>query len=176
MTLIANMPHTENGITINFPDKNYFQFEGCQNYTTISGQGVKEMDVCWLDEAQNELWMIELKGFHNPANPLHIAPNLDNPDVIEKKLEELFLKSVHSLCMLDNSRSNTKNCVITGVSNVTKLKLIHIISLNPQHAHYLIFLNDRLQNKMKPYRAIFNVSSIAVLDHNYAISTFPWVI
>ena len=58
------MPITESGITLNFPDNNYFRLGGCDGYKKIQNN-FSEMDACWYDQANDTLYIIELKNWGN---------------------------------------------------------------------------------------------------------------
>ena len=170
MSIARTMPHTENGITVNFPDTNYFQYEGCPAYITIKGQGVCEMDFVWWQRADNTLWMIELKGFYDRTNPLHEPPDLSNDAKIEKILKNLYDKSVHTLCMVENNRVNTASCHGFPITMHTRYKIIHLVSVHPSHELYLQPLSDKLKLRLATFRALYNVSSVAIVSYQRAVS------
>ncbi len=119
---------TENGVSICLKN-NYFQFEKCSEYKVLSGRGVKEIDFGWLDTKYNTLWLIELKGYINP-NPKNIKfkeTNISNSFIVDKKINELLLKSIHSVCMINNKRSNTIDCVMTEIKANSKIKLLKFL-------------------------------------------------
>jgi hypothetical protein len=41
-------PINESGITLTFPDNNFFRFQTCEGHKQL--QGIQEMDCCWYDE------------------------------------------------------------------------------------------------------------------------------
>lgn len=170
MSIAHTMPHTENGITVHFPDTNYFQFEGCPAYITIKGNGVCEVDFVWWQRANNTLWMVELKGFYDPANPMHSPPDLSNKAKAEKILEKLYDKSVHTLCMIENNRANTSACHGLPITSQTTYKIVHLLRVHPSHATYLQPLSDELKLRLKTFKALYNVSSIAIVDYDRVVS------
>jgi len=163
-----SMPLSEHGVTVHFPDNNYFQFGGCNAYNGLGGHGVKEMDICWLDKANNVLWAVELKAFDNPANAKHIKNDLKTIDIVEYWINELYKKTVHTLCMLETNRSNTKSCLVAGISDTTIFKIVHLINVIPGQESYLTFMKDELTVRLKPLLAIFRVDSLAVVPYNTA--------
>ncbi len=46
---------TENGISVEFPNNDYFQFEKCAEYIKIKHLDVKEMDYGWFDANKSTL-------------------------------------------------------------------------------------------------------------------------
>jgi hypothetical protein len=160
---------TENGVSICLKN-NYFQFGNCKEYKILSGRGVKEMDFGWLDTEDDIFWLIELKGYINPnsKNTKFIETDISNSSVIEKKINELLLKSIHSVCMLDNERSKTKNCLITEVNSTSKIKLVHILNIKQEHICHLVAMNDKLESEFEAYKAIFNIAEIFIIDYENA--------
>ncbi len=167
----------ENGITLTF-ENNYFQFEKCPEYKRINWAGVKEMDFGWLDTEKDTLWLIELKGFinPNPANTKFRETDLSQPQIVKEKINELLLKSIHSVCMLDNKRSNTANCVVSGCTPATKIKLVHILNVKQEHISYLSSMKDVLEREFEAYKAIFNINGIIVIDYETAKKVLRFVI
>ena len=58
------MPIIESGIILNFPDSNYFRLGDCDGYKKIQ-DNFSEMDACWYDQANDTLYIIELKNWEN---------------------------------------------------------------------------------------------------------------
>lgn len=167
----------EHGIILEFPDDNFFQFQNCDEYRRISGDGVKEMDVCWLESERNILWIIEMKAFHNPDNPRHIPTDLTDQNIIDKKLKELYSKSIHTLCLLETNRSGTQHCFTVPISDDTCFKLIHIISVAPGQEIFLAQMKDKLRDMLKPYLKIFRVNTCIVIPYSLyrGDPLFPWI-
>lgn len=51
----------ESGMRVDLTGKPHFRFQELTAYQSVSGQHVKEMDYCWLDN--NVLFMLELKSY-----------------------------------------------------------------------------------------------------------------
>ncbi|GAA4144419.1 MULTISPECIES: hypothetical protein [Sphingobacterium] len=172
------MPYSENGVTVHFPNEDYFFLSECEAYDKLKSFGVKEMDVCWLDKASNVLWMVELKAFDHAENVHFRQVDLSSKDVIEYWLNELFLKSVHTLGMIETNRSGTKKCLIPGIALDTEYKIVHIINVMHGQEEYLSFMKDRLQSQLEPYIKIFNVDSISIIPYNSAKNQklLKWII
>jgi hypothetical protein len=172
------MPYTESGITVHFPDANYFHFGACAAYKTLSGASVKEMDVCWLEKSTNTLWAVELKAFDDPANARHTQQDLSQSGIVDYWMDELLKKSIHTLCMLETNRSKTKTCLVAGISDLTDFKLVHLINVIPGQESFLMFMKDKLQALLKPYLAVFRVSSIAIIPYSTARNRrlLPWIV
>jgi hypothetical protein len=169
------MPFEENGIWINFPDANYFQFQAMPSYQGISSQSVKEMDFGWFDAPNDTLYLVELKAYYHPGNPMHRPTDLSDGDVRETKLQELREKSIHSLSMLYNTRSPVRAALPLAHLSGKKLRLIHILSIPNGLISYLLMMQDLLRHQLKPYAAIFDINSVAIIDYETACSLFTWV-
>ncbi len=114
--------------------------------------------------------MIELKGFinPNPSNTKFLEADLSQQNIIDEKINELLLKSIHSVCMIDNKRSNTLNCIPSGYDSSSKIKLVHILNVKADHICHLVAMKDRLDREFTAYKAIFNVESIMIIDYELA--------
>ena len=173
-TPVAGMPFEENGIWVNFPDTNYFQFQDIPEYKSISSQSIREMDFGWFDNANDTMFLIELKAYHNPSNPHHQPTNLADSSIRDTKLQELYEKSVHSVSMLYSTRSPVRPILPAAHLETEKLRLIHILNI-PNALHpYLSIMQDVLRNRLKPYKAIFDINSIVIIDYTTACNKFTW--
>jgi hypothetical protein len=173
-----SMPLTENGVSVHFPDANYFQFDSCAAYTVLKGHSVKEMDICWLDATKNTLWAVELKAFDNPANAKHIQSDLNDQNVVNRWIDELFKKSLHTLCMLETNRSNTHTCLPAGINVNTSFRLVHLINVISGQETLLSFMQDELRIRLKPLLAVFRVESLSVIPYSVARGgiLLPWIV
>jgi hypothetical protein len=155
------MPYTESGITLNFPDINYFCFEDCKGYTKYSGDNFKEMDAGWFDEKENTLYLIELKDF--------TKANLSEKESRTSRVWDLVKKSVDSCVMIRsailgyNAGNEISKCLPINLSVNYKLKVFHILNIEEAQASYIGFINDDFRNKFKAYNDFFNVQGCAVI-------------
>ncbi len=172
------MPYSENGVKVHFPDNNYFSFGACAAYKTINAHGVKEMDICWMDNASDILWCVELKAFDDPTNVKFLQQDLSSAEIIKYWIDELYKKTLHTLCMLETNRSNTQTCIVQGITNQTAFKLVHLINVLPGQETWLQFIQDELLIMLKPLIAIYNVNSLTVIPYSLAKNKaiLPWII
>lgn len=172
------MPFEENGVRVNFPDANNFRLSDCRAYQAISGQGVKEMDIGWWDLAGNTLWLVELKGYYNPANPLHQQRDLSDSSIVSSVLEELFRKSVHTICQISTGRAGTQACTGGILNDTMAVRLVHLIRTMPGQDAYLNPLQDDLRAKLRPYIAIYNIASVVIVSYDHAVANnlLRWII
>lgn len=172
------MPHSENGVKVHFPDNNYFLFGNCAAYKGISAHSVKEMDICWLDKTADTLWCAELKAFDDPANAKFIKQDLSSQNIVEYWIDELYKKSLHTLCMLETNRSNTNTCIVHGITEQTVFKLVYLINVLPGQETLLDFMQVKLRNLLKPILAIYNVHSLTVIPYLLAKNRklTPWIV
>lgn len=163
MSIANQMPHTESGITVNFPTPDYYQFEACQHYKQVSGRSIKEMDFIWYEKANKTVWLIELKGFFDPNNEKHQPTDLSIKEVIEKKLNELETKAIHSLIMLTTKRTQLHTCVDFNLTR-QKIKIAFVLEMVPQQVSYLTYISDTLKDRIKTYATLFDIESIIVVN------------
>ena len=126
------------------------------------------MDVCWLDTSNDTLWMVELKAFDHAENIYYKKVDISQNEVADYWINELFLKSLHTLTMLETNRSGTSQCLVNGLRNETSFKIVHLINVIYGQEEYLSFWKDKLEDKLKPYMKIYNVSSLSVLPYKMA--------
>ena len=136
------------------------------------------MDVCWLNINENTLWMVELKAFDHPRNTLFLQQDISDTTIFDYWLNELYLKTTHTLCMLETDRSGTRQCLVGGIQADTAYKVVHLINVAQGQEEYLSFLKDKLQDLLRPYIHLFNVSSINVLPYAMAKKEkwLPWIV
>ena len=172
------MPHSENGVKVHFPDNNYFFFGNCAAYKAISAHSVKEMDICWLDTALNTLWCVELKAFDDPGNAKFLQQDLSNGGIVKYWIDELYKKTLHTLCMLETDRSKTNSCIVQGINDQTIFKLVHLINVVHGQETLLQFIQDELKIMLKPILAIYNVHSLTVIPYSLAKNKaiLPWIV
>lgn len=172
------MPFEENGIRVHFPDSNYFQLSTCAAYQAISGQGVKEMDIGWLDTSNNVLWLVEMKGYYHPSNAKYFPKDLRISSVVDSLLNELYTKSIHTLCQIYTNRAGTKSCVGQVISDQATLKLVYLIRTIPGQETYLNPMQDAIRAKLKPFIAIYRIDAITIVSYDYVVSQqlLSWVV
>jgi hypothetical protein len=78
------MAVTESNITLNFPDNNYFRFQDCEGYRQIQ-QNFKEMDICWYNQSNDVLYIIELKNWRDGKLEEENDPNYSPEKIKEIK-------------------------------------------------------------------------------------------
>ncbi|MFN0048925.1 MAG: hypothetical protein ACKVOU_07375 [Cytophagales bacterium] len=177
----------ESGITLNFPDSNFFRFQDCQGYTNIQ-ENFKEMDVCWYDVKNDILYVIELKDWGNGILSEEKDPSYSSEDISKLKknisksrIEVLFKKSLDSVCMflsiiLNKPYSvNIQNCAPFKVTNTTKIKLLSIINWIDTDTSYISTVHSAYKTYFKPYGKLFGIQSYVVMTKNQAIKSYPWI-
>ena len=99
------MTISESEITLNFPDNNFFRFEGCKGYKDIQ-HNFKEMDACWYEQEKDILYIIELKNWQNNDLDEESNPNISSEKIAEIKknitqyrINNLLKKSIDSVSM-----------------------------------------------------------------------------
>lgn len=166
---------TESGITLLLRSGSFFRLGECQIYRSL-GNGVKEMDVCWLDHSKDTFWGVELKEFNNQRNPLFLNTDLSKGNVLNEKLDELEKKTIHTISILcAKNRLDLSGCTPNLPLKKHKIKLIHILVIDEKHEQYVSFMSDKLNQRLNWLKAIFAISEIKILSHKSARDVLSWV-
>ena len=181
------MPITESGITLNFPDSNYFRFQDCQGYKDIQ-HNFKEMDVCWYEEATDTLYIIELKDWHNgrlieedDPNSIPQQINETKSNISKSNIDKLVKKSIDSICMfmsiLLEKPYSTKIqlCSPFNINKETKIKLLSIINWTNPDVTYIANVNTAYKSKFKSYARLFAINTYLVMTKEQASNIFNWI-
>jgi hypothetical protein len=181
------MPIVESNITLNFPDNNYFRFENCQGYKDIQNN-FKEMDACWYDQANDILYIIELKDWQDGKLIEENDPNVSQEkitqtrkDISQHNINVLLKKSVDSLSMFlsvllaKSYASKIQACMPFSITNSTAIKLLSIINWANPDPSYIAFINTEYKAKFKPYSTLFDIKAYLVLTKNQAMAKFSWI-
>jgi hypothetical protein len=180
------MPITESSITLNFPDKNYFRFENCQGYKNLSH--IKEMDACWYDQANDKLYLIELKNWENNSLEEEKDPSYSSDQIQEMKerisnhrIGNLLKKSIDSTCMFTSIllnrpySSQLQKCIPFTISTNTKIILLSIINWTDTDTTYISTINTQYKSKFKSYADLFDIKAFLVLTKDMAAKKFDWI-
>ncbi len=182
------MPITESAITLEFPDENYFRFEDCAAYKEL--QHLREMDACWYDQANNILYVIELKNWENnqliEENDSNISPSEIEEikkNISKSRIKNLVEKSIGSICMitsiiLEKPQGNRiRSCAPMNfnVDNTTQVKLLSIINWTDTDESYISNINTAYRSRFKAYARLFDIKAYLVLTKQKAIESFDWV-
>lgn len=160
---------TESGITLDFPTDKWFRFEKSDFYSPISGNHFKEMDACWLDNENNIFYLIELKDY--------TSANLSQN--VEKRVSDLWKKSVDSLQMINSAlQQTTKGCTLSEeigfeIESHYTYKYLSIIKIDPVQKTYLSFMKDKYKNLFKSYATLFGVTNYSLISYDAALNLFP---
>ena len=180
------MSITESSITLNFPDNNFFRFEDCQGHRNLNN--IKEMDVCWYEQATDTLFIIELKNWENNILIEENDPTFSIEEIEKKKrsisnyrIEELWKKSVDSVCMfmsilLGKPYSvQIQACAPFHITQKTKIRLLSIINWTSSDPTYIAAINDKYKSKFKSYAKLYDITSYHVLTKAQASEIYNWV-
>jgi hypothetical protein len=181
------MPITESGITLNFPDNNYFRFEDCQGYKEIQNN-FKEMDVCWYEQATDTLYIIELKDWHDGKLIEENDPSFSAQKIIEMKQgisksnrNILVKKSIDSASMflsilLEKPYSpKIQLCAPFIITNTTSIKLLSIINWTNPDVTYVATINTEYRSKFASYAKLFDIKAYVVMTKDKATQVFDWI-
>ena len=181
------MPITESAITLNFSDKNFFRFQDCQGYRDL--ENIKEMDVCWYDQANDILYIIELKDWGNHNLNEEANPNFSAEEIKEMKekisthrINDLLKKSIDSVSMfvsiLLKKPYSTKiqACSPFAITQNTQIKLLTIVNWSSLDLTYIDNVNSAYKTKFKPYAKLYDIKTFLVITKKQALEMFDWVL
>ncbi len=181
------MPITESGITLNFPDNNYFRFEDCQGYKEIQNN-FKEMDVCWYEVATDTLYIIELKDWKDGKLIEESDPTFSAQKIIDIKnsisksnINILLKKSVDSVSMFISIllgkpySSKIQLCAPFTITNNTSIKLLSVINWTNPDITYISTINTEYRSKFASYAKLYDIKSYVVMTKDKASQTFNWI-
>ena len=159
------------GIQVNSP---VLELSKNLEYQQLKAYNVKEMDCIWKENTI--LFLVELKGYYDPANTKHKAPDFTKKELIKSIEDNLIKKAEHTLAMI-----LSKRCKISELSileNANEIRLYFLIKINEGDRPVLANLNDSIKTKLKPICTIHNVKEYQVLDHSLVVGTkeYPWVV
>ncbi len=172
------MPFTESGVTLNFPDGNFFCFENCPGYRQYSGNHFKEMDAGWFDLANSTLYLVELKDF-TAANLART--NATEIQSVEKRIWNLVKKSIDSCMMLASIQLGSPKaldisaCLPQSPGRMDELFLVNILSSDRSQQADIAFIRTAYLDRLKPYKELFGIKRCTLLTYEQAKVHLPWV-
>lgn len=181
------MPIVESAITLDFPDNNYFRLCDCEGYKQIQ-DNLSEMDVCWYDQENDELYIIELKNWENNQLIEETDPSYSQEQIAEMKrgisayrVRNLLKKSVDTACMFisillgKDYGNNIQLCSPFTITTSTKIKFLSIINWTDFDSTYISNINTQYKSKFNSYAKLFGIKTFLVLTKEKAIERFEWV-
>jgi hypothetical protein len=172
------MPFSESGITINFPNHDFFCFENCEGYQRLSGYHLKEMDLGWIDRSSGVVYLVELKDF-----TLANFRETDGSVNIDSRVWDLVKKSVDTCTLLASTIFGNaagleiKNCFPKPdfTLNLSDVVLIHILNSTAEQKADLQLVRDSFNQKFKAYKELFGLKQVSVLTYDQAKKYLYWV-
>lgn len=181
------MPITESSITLNFPDNNYFRLGDCDGYKKIQ-DNFSEMDACWYDQANDILYLIELKDWRSNNLKEENDPNFSQTKISEMKkgiseyrIYNLLKKSIDTTCMFmsillgKQYAHNIQSCSPFIITNNTTVKLLSIINWTDTDSSYISNINTAYKSKFQSYAKLFDIKTFLVLTKEKAVEKFDWI-
>lgn len=173
------MPFIENGIGVDLPSHfPAFRLSDIPAYVRIKNQGVKEMDIGWLDTAHNTLFLVELKAYFHPENPHHQPTYLNPPqsaDFVTTLCQELVEKAIHSLSFIYGGRQDSQNH-IPQLPQDHRLKIAYLIRVPNGQSMELMALGDEIRKRLRPYIHLFNITDVMMIDWEIMKGEISWVV
>lgn len=181
------MPIIESSVTLNFPDNNYFRLCDCDGYKALQNN-FAEMDVCWFDQTNDILYLIELKNWENntlaeESDPTYTSEQIQvmKEGISNYRIRNLLKKSVDTTCMfmsilLGSQYSNKiQRCSPFTISNNTTIKLLSIINWTDTDSTYISAINTQYKSKFNSYAKLFDIKTFIVLTKDKASELFDWI-
>lgn len=180
------MPIIESSITLNFPDNNYFRLCDCQGYKDIQNN-FAEMDVCWYDQENDILYLIELKNWENnnlleESDPTYTADQIAQmkEGISKHRIQNLVKKSIDTTCTFMSILLGKPNgieiqkCSPFNISNNTTIKLLSIINWAADST-YISMINTAYKAKFNSYAKLFDIRTFLVMTKDRASETYNWI-
>jgi len=146
------------------------------------------MDACWYDQANDILYLIELKDWGSSTLDEEGDSTKSEEWILENKkriseyrINTLLKKSIDCVCMFASillarpygSRINA--CYPFTISVKTQIKLLSIINWAENDTSYVSNVNTKYRSKFNPYAKLFDIKVFLVLTKNQAMEHFSWV-
>ena len=183
----------EPGFDITLPDDNGFRFQQKNTYQKL--QHIKEMDFGWYHEADDVLYLVELKDWKDARlledrDPNYTKEQLEalRTRIRNSKIKDLIGKSLGTAAMLSSillDRSTGKrllrdlkqDCtVLDKLSTSTKLKFYSIANWQETDTTYIQNLADTYQSRFKSYADLFQVKPYQLITKQQAQRILPFTI
>jgi hypothetical protein len=181
------MPITESAITLNFPDNNYFRLCDCDGYKVIQNN-FAEMDACWYDQANDILYIIELKNWGNNSLTEEGDPNFSDEQIQKMKegisshrIGNLLKKSIDTTCIFMSillgkiNGNKIQQCSPFSISKSTSIILLSIINWSDTDSTYISNINTQYKSKFNSYAKLFDIKTFLVLTKDKASEKFAWI-
>lgn len=178
----------ESGIILTFPDNRFFRLQDCAGYKEIQ-DNFKEMDVCWYDEQENVLYLIELKDWHdgkldeeNNSNKTPTEIEELRRKITNSRINTLLKKSIDSVFMFVSVllnkpySSKIQKCSPFTITKDTEIALLSIINWSNSDLGYISTVHSSYKTKFAPYAKLLKIKKFLVLTKEQAHSQYPWVI
>lgn len=157
--------YIESGITVSLPDRQHFRFENLRTYKQLSGQGLKEMDFCWVVQTGK-------KGRGEVKKTVYLMEIWSNP-FVDKAVDSLIGKVVDSLLMLasfwlPNSlmREDVPGEFHTSPDSIELFVVLKRTSSETAPFEFLKGFKDQLNGQLKSRLRLFNIEEVMVLYAN----------
>ena len=163
--------YEESGLHITVP-RDSFRIQDLSSYKELCGKHLKEMDFCWLDNDNGNLYLMEVKDYSNlygkEGLPYYLLDELK-----EKTIDSLLL--LFSVWLESRKGREIANEIPDTIRKFKisqhNLKIIHIIKIERDKKDIIQALHTlkyRLNQLLSGRLALFNIRSVILIDHNTA--------
>lgn len=164
---------TESGFEVTMPEGAGFRLGENPHYQNLSHLHLKEMDVGWWDDANNELVFLELKGveiwegFDQPGNDGHAHMT----ESIQGKITDVLL--IMAAVWVGTRKGGEIGESLPGVVHrypgEGNLKFVVLVDTPQSHLPLLSPVNDEINKKLAGRTRLFGVDHIGVIDFDTAV-------
>ena len=174
----------ESNITLTFPnEEQVFRFQDCQEYKEL--QSIQEMDVCWYDTPNNELYLIELKDWgdgvlEKKKNGTLNTVQLENT-ITKSRISNLVGKKKDSTLMLSaillgtNHGQKMHESMPFQINDETTFRFINIINWTKSDTTYINSINSKCKTNFAGCRQLFSLRTPVTMTKAQAMQRFDWV-
>jgi len=156
---------SDTGLDLILPDSNYFRFQDCGTYKSLSGKGgLKEMDVCWLDVSEPRLFVIELKSwlqflendeYNKDHGKLHRAF-----DIIQKLKDTIII--LNAIDLKTTKSLGFSDCISFKIPK--RKKFVVLVNAGVSHIESLGTIERLIRKETNGIMELMGYGKISILD------------
>lgn len=174
MPLSTTRTVSESGFEVTVPRATSFRLADMEPYKKLSGCHLKEMDVGWVDTANGQITLLELKG-----KEIWDAFDRDRTAAHKHLVENLGSKATDVLLILSSAWSRSAVGVelakllpsgSTQYPGEKKLKLCFLVETPASRAPLMGPVKDELNRMLSGRLQLFGIKRVTLMDFNNAKS------
>lgn len=155
----------ESGVEVRVPPGG-FRFCEVAAYRSLSGQGLKEMDVGFWDPARARLLLLELKGREVWDAPPPAVPHEHLVEVcVQKAVDTLLMLSV---AWIGTTPGQALRSALPPEAQAypgdRRVKLVFLIDIPDEKRELLLAIRDELNARLRGKLALFGIPNVTVVS------------